>query len=183
MYVKYFLKRALEWIFCLNARCAFRKGSWKVPEGASGCSMVWSLSSLSSNHDAIKIHGQYRWESPALCYLIDQTDTKHNASIIVRPPLWVIAPSLLSLCLVSVAVSWLETFWYLRIRIQIRGSVYLRSCSFRQWPSRPVFRIHDILVWIRIRVAMPLTTVMKVFAYYFLSFEGTFTSFFKDKKS
>ena len=38
--VKYFHKRALEWLFCLNARCAFRKGSWKVPESASGCSMV-----------------------------------------------------------------------------------------------------------------------------------------------
>ncbi len=63
-----------------------------------------------------------------------------------------------------------------------------------------VFRIHDILVWIRIRGYMPLTNgsgscyfrhwpsrcqqklifVRKNFC--FLLFEGTFTSFFKDKK-
>ncbi len=67
----------------------------------------------------------------------------------------------------------------------------------------PVFRIHDILVWIRIRGCMPLTyepwiisgscyfrhwpsrhqqkTILKKFC--LLLFEGTFTSFFKDKKS
>jgi hypothetical protein len=37
----------------------------------------------------------------------------------------------------------------------------------------PVFRIHDILMWIRIRGSMSLPKL----------FEGTFTSFFKDKKS
>jgi hypothetical protein len=47
----------------------------------------------------------------------------------------------------------------LRIRVPIFGAV---------------FRIHDILVWIRIRIreSMPLTNG-----------SGTFTSFFKDKKS
>ncbi len=53
------------------------------------------------------------WESPACVSLsIKRTpDTMHRL-IIVRQPLWVIASSLLSLCFKSVAVSWLETFWY-----------------------------------------------------------------------
>ncbi len=64
----------------------------------------------------------------------------------------------------------------------------------------PVFRIHDILVWTRIRGSMPLTNgsgsfffhrwpsrhqhkpiLKKVFL--LITVEGTFTSFFKDKKS
>jgi hypothetical protein len=62
-----------------------------------------------------------------------------------------------------------------------------------------VLRIHDILVWIRIRIrirrSMPLTNGSGSFYFHhwpsrcqqkkfsFLLFEGTFTSFFKDKKS
>ncbi len=66
---------------------------------------------------------------------------------------------------------------------------------------KPVLRIHDIFVWIRIRI--PLTngsgrgscyfrhwpsrcqqkTNFKKKFFYLLLFEGTFTSFFKDKKS
>jgi hypothetical protein len=40
-----------------------------------------------------------------------------------------------------------------------------------------VLRIHNILVWIRIRIG-----IRGKFCY-FLLFEGTFTSFFKDEKS
>ncbi len=69
-----------------------------------------------------------------------------------------------------------------------------------------VFRILDILVWIRIRGSMPLTNgsgfgsgscyfrhwpsrrqqksyLKKSFSAYYCTFEGAFTSFFKDKKS
>ncbi len=65
-----------------------------------------------------------------------------------------------------------------------------------------MFRIHDILGWIRIRGSMPLTNgsgscyfrhwpsrcqqkliCNTIFSAYYLLFEGTFTSFFKDKKS
>jgi hypothetical protein len=48
---------------------------------------------------------------------------------------------------------------------------------------KSVLRIHDILVWIRIRIhgSMPLIFKKKLFC--LLLFEGTFTSFFKDKKS
>jgi hypothetical protein len=75
-------------------------------------------------------------------------------------------------------------------------------------PFFPVLRIHDILVWIRIRIwirgSMPLTngsesgsgscyfrhwpsrcqqkTNFLIFFCCFLLFKGTFTSFFKDKK-
>ncbi len=69
--------------------------------------------------------------------------------------------------------------------------------------SRPVLRIHDILLWIRIRGSMPLTNgsgsgcgygscyfchwpsrfQQKTKFFYLLLFEGTFTSFFRDKKS
>jgi hypothetical protein len=82
-----------------------------------------------------------------------------------------------------------------------------RICDFKT--QEPVFRIHDILVWIRIRIrgSMPLTNgsgsgfgiririllissltfktpnknliLRKLFC--LLLFEGTFTSFFKDK--
>jgi hypothetical protein len=85
-----------------------------------------------------------------------------------------------------------------------------------EYPSYlPVFRIHDILVWIRIRGSMPLTNGLmdldpdsdpdpdpsifiidlqdankkrikkKSFSAWYLLFEGTgtYTSFFKDKKS
>jgi hypothetical protein len=41
----------------------------------------------------------------------------------------------------------------------------------------PVLRIRDILVWIRIRGSMPLTESF----FCSILFEGTFTSFFKDK--
>ncbi len=62
-----------------------------------------------------------------------------------------------------------------------------RRSSYQQF--FPVFRIHDMLVWIRIRGSMPLTngsgidlqdankkTILSLF-------EGRFTSFFKDKNS
>ncbi len=75
---------------------------------------------------------------------------------------------------------------------------------FRQWPSRrqlAVLRIHDILVWMRIRGSMPLTNGSGSFYFHhwpsrcqqktnfftkffcILLLEGTFTLFFKDKKS
>ncbi len=66
----------------------------------------------------------------------------------------------------------------------------------------PVLRIHDILVWIRIRGSTPLTNGSGSFYFHhwpsrcqqkifffkqvffcILLFKGTFTSFFKDKKS
>ena len=71
----------------------------------------------------------------------------------------------------------------------------------RMFCVSPVFRIHDILVWIRIRGSMPLTNgsgscyfrhrpsrcqQKTNFLFYFfclLLFEDTFTSFFKDKMS
>ncbi len=60
---------------------------------------------------------------------------------------------------------------------------------------KAVLRIHDILVWIRIRRSMPLTNLdppffvtdlqeaNKKLIFCLLLFEGTLTSFFKDKKS
>jgi hypothetical protein len=62
----------------------------------------------------------------------------------------------------------------------IRKPPFFRnSCS----DTQPVLRIHVILVWIRIRIwirgSMPLTNGSGCL----LPFEGTFTSFFKDKKS
>ncbi len=71
------------------------------------------------------------------------------------------------------------------------------------WQRKAMLRIHDILGWIRIRGSIPLTNVSGSGSCYFrhwpsrcqqktnflhnffclLLFEGTFTSFFEDKKS
>jgi hypothetical protein len=74
----------------------------------------------------------------------------------------------------------------------------LRSSQAKRYAGYfPVLQIHDILVWIRIRIrgSMPLTNGSGSGSCFFfrheprqkffclLLFEGTFTSFFKDKKS
>ncbi len=83
------------------------------------------------------------------------------------------------------------------------GIVVCQSSKTSSVCSEPVFRIHDILGWIRIRGSMPLTNgsgsrscffrhgpsrcqqKTNFWHYFFciLLFEGTFTSLFKDKKS
>ncbi len=82
--------------------------------------------------------------------------------------------------------------------VRIRKS---SSCTIFTWsPLWPVLRIHEILVWIRIQIlirgSMPQDNGSgfgsgscyfrhwpSSFSAYYELFEGTFTSFFKDKKS
>ncbi len=79
--------------------------------------------------------------------------------------------------------------------------IILKNANPHMSVSKPVLRIHDILGWIRIRGSMPLTNgsgscyfhhwpsrcqQKLIFLHNFfclLLFEGTFTSFFEDKKS
>ncbi len=69
-----------------------------------------------------------------------------------------------------------------------------RAQGLKQWKA--VLRIHDILVWILIWIlgllidpdpdpAIFVTDLPKIFfqVFYFLLYEGTFTSFYIDKKS
>ncbi len=102
-------------------------------------------------------------------------------------------------------------FWYMQVECLIYGNCTAKDatdlynyvierlkkdCNTRWWSffvvqyHKTVLRIRDILVQIRIRGSVPLTNEFWSASYYFrrqsfllITFEATFTSFFKDKKS
>ena len=106
---------------------------------------------------------------------------------------------------------YVTSFKWMRSSRMVRASVYPmpKSQLFRAWPTassetqwnlrglqikqcwiKSVLRIHDILVWIRIHGSCYFLhwpsrgqqkTIFKTRFFYFLLFEGTFSSFFKEK--